>query len=92
MSSSRSSIRFLGVSFLESLIPSGIRDRSVKTTAAATTGPAQQPRPASSTPATKEYPAALASFSKSSMGVSAGRKEGSVFVLFVITKKNAAAR
>ena len=43
--------RFLGVSFLESSAPS-ITVSSFKITAAAQTGPAKGPRPASSTPQT----------------------------------------
>ena len=49
-------IRSAWESCLESNTPAGLRFLSVKTTAAATTGPAMQPRPASSTPATKENP------------------------------------
>ena len=49
--------RWVRDSFLESLIPA-MTQSGGKTTAAATTGPAKQPRPASSTPATRPTPCA----------------------------------
>ena len=49
--------RFLAVNFFESSRPSSAQS-SGKMTAAATTGPASGPRPASSTPATKKIPRA----------------------------------
>ena len=48
--------RSLAASSFESAMPFGIFLRS-STTAAATTGPASGPRPASSTPATRQKPA-----------------------------------
>ena len=54
--------RFFSDSFLESFSP-GIFSPSGRITAAAYTGPARGPAPASSQPQTAEYPSAIASFS-----------------------------
>src|SRR3989338_7646152 len=65
--------RWCGVSSLESLTPRSARARSRRSrgriTAAATTGPAQAPRPASSTPAIREYPRARIFFSRRRVGI-----------------------
>lgn len=64
---SYSSCRLVALSFLESFIPLGISCPS-KMTAAATTGPASGPRPASSMPATRRAPRFKARRSNSSVG------------------------
>ena len=65
--SSNSSSRRSGVSRLESSIPLGIRLGS-STTAAATTGPASGPRPASSQPATGQTPRLISARSRRKLG------------------------
>src|SRR5258705_2530186 len=65
--SSNSSSRRSAVSRLESSIPLGIRLGS-STTAAATTGPASGPRPASSQPATGQTPRLISALSRRKLG------------------------
>src|ERR1700736_5727070 len=65
--SSNSSSRRSGVSRLESSMPLGIRLGS-STTAAATTGPASGPRPASSQPATGQTPRLISARSRRKLG------------------------
>ena len=65
--SSNSSSRRSAVSRLESSIPFGIRFGS-STTAAATTGPASGPRPASSQPATGQTPRLISARSRRKLG------------------------
>src|SRR6056297_849101 len=62
-----STARRLAVRRLESFRPSGMREMS-STTAAAVTGPARGPRPTSSTPATRRWPAAWAAVSRVKSG------------------------
>ena len=64
---SNSSSRRSGVSRLESSMPFGIRLGS-STTAAATTGPASGPRPASSQPATGQTPRLISARSRRKLG------------------------
>ncbi len=66
--------RFCFVSFLESSIPSGILSGS-RMTAAATTGPASGPRPASSVPATGQRPFFRASSSNEKSGPVSARSK-----------------
>ena len=74
--SSNSSSRRSAVSRLESSIPLGIRLGS-STTAAATTGPASGPRPASSQPATGQTPRLISARSRRKLGGVRGRARAS---------------
>ena len=69
-------------SFLESLRPRGMRSGS-RMTAAATTGPASGPRPASSQPATGQTPRFIAARSRRKLGrrisSAKGRRAGAAF-------------
>ena len=81
------------VSFLESLRPRGMRSGS-STTAAATTGPASGPRPASSQPATGQIPLLKARRSRRKVGRTissfSGRRAGAAFRLMDATLRGTA--